>query len=350
MLRRLKRSLGWWALLEGNRLLGRSWAPSPRREIFIEPTSACNLGCRFCAYETSPRPRRAMTEELFRSVAEQAAGMGFSRVWLTPQTGDVFMDKGLEAKLAILEGLDGIAETAFYTNLAAATPARLEGLARFTKIAEIQISLYGADEAQFTAFTRRPAGAFRALLDNLDHLAVLAEHHRPARLGLALRVGDGFRLEEWRGPLAERALRLRDRFGVGLSVDTEYDDWGGAIRPEDIAGLGITLLPGRAQYHAGACIRALGQVMVKADGSVDACACRDSRHELALGHAAERPLAEILSWANPRYRTLLEGMQAGRFPDTCRRCSLYRSVFDPRWTAGRDDVMPLPRALELLGK
>lgn len=350
MLRRLKRSLGWWALLEGNRLLGRSWAPSPRREIFIEPTSACNLGCRFCAYEKSSRPRRAMDGDLFRSVAAQAARLGFSRVWLTPQTGDVFMDKGLETKLAILEDQDGIAEVAFYTNLAAATPARLEGLTRFSKIAEVQISLYGTDQSQFAAITRRPAGAFQALLDNLDHLAGLLPRWRPARLGLALRVGDGFRLAGWRGPLAERALRLRDRFGLGLSVETEYDDWGGEITAEDVAGLGITLHPGRELHHRGACIRALGQVMVKADGAVDACACRDSRHELALGHAADQPLAKILSWGNSRYRSLLEDMQAGQFPDACRRCSLYRSGFDPRWTAGRDDVMTLDEAFALLGK
>ena len=186
MLGGLKRSLGWRVLLEGNRLLGRSWAPSPRREIFIEPTSLCNLGCRFCAYEASTRPRHAMDPSLFQSCATQAAALGFSRIWLTPQTGDVFMDKGLEDKLSFLEGLDGIEEVAFYTNLAAASPERLERLAQFTKLAEIQISLYGADEAGFVATTRRPASQFHRLLANLDHLAGLLPRWRPSRLGLVL--------------------------------------------------------------------------------------------------------------------------------------------------------------------
>ncbi|MBI3445509.1 MAG: SPASM domain-containing protein, partial [Magnetospirillum sp.] len=239
----------------------------------------------------------------------------------------------------------------FYTNLAAATPERLDRLTGFAKLAEIQISLYGADEAGFTAMTRRPAGQFQRLLANLDHLAArLPDWHDRPKLGLVLRVGDGFRLENWTGNLADRALHLRDRYGIDLSMDTEYDDWGGEIAAAEVADLGITLRPGRAIHHQGACIKALGQVLVKADGSVDACACRDSRNQLGLGQLGEQSLDQILSWANPRYRTLLEGMGRGNFPETCRKCSVYRSVHDPRWARGRDDVMALEQALALIGK
>lgn len=74
MLDRLKRSLGWWLLLEFNRLLGRSWAPSTRREISVEPTTLCNLGCRFCAYEMKLRPRVTMADDRFAEAVAQEIG------------------------------------------------------------------------------------------------------------------------------------------------------------------------------------------------------------------------------------------------------------------------------------
>jgi len=350
MLKTLKRSLGWRFLLEGNRLLGRSWAPSPRRAIFIEPTSTCNLGCRFCTYEMELRPRQTMSLEMFESFAIQAERMGFSQLYLTPQTGDVFMDKGLEDKLAVLERLPGIQGVGFFTNLAAATPERLAGLAGFTKLGGIQISLYGADEAGFVAITRRAASQFHRLLANLDALVRLLPRWAGRQPGLTLRVGDDFRLETWSGPLAERVLHLRDRMGVTLNTDTDYDDWCGRITPADVEGLGISVRPGRPVYNCGACIKALGQPLIRVDGQVDACASRDTMDMLVLGSMTSDSLAAILSWDNPRYRALLDGMDKGDFPEVCRKCAVYRSVYDPRWAAGRDDVMPLGQALDLMGR
>lgn len=343
----IRRSLGWWLLLEGNRLMGRSWAPHPRREIFIEPTSTCNLGCRFCAYEKGLRARVSMSQALFEACASQAAALGFSRIYLTPQTGDVFMDKGLEQKLAFVEGLDGVSEIGFFTNLAAATPARLDHLATFTKLFEMQISLYGADEAGFVATTRRPPSQFHALLANLDHLAGMLPRWRPRRLCLVLRVGEDFRLERWAGPLAERVSNLQNNFGIEISTDTEYDDWGGQIAQQDVADLGIRLTPGRNIYKKGACIKALGQVLIHADGKVDACACRDAVGALELGDVTTTALSDILSLDNERYRRLLDGMDQGRFPDPCRKCSVYRSVYDPRWV-GEGAAVTLAQALAIL--
>lgn len=349
MLKSLKRSLGWRLLLTVNRLLRRSWAPSPRREIFIEPTSTCNLGCRFCTYEQNLRPRQSMDPELFRSIASQVEAMGFTHVYLTPHTGDVFMDKGLEDKLAVLEGLPGIEEVGFFTNLAAASPERLARLSEFSKLKRFEVSLYGADEAGFTATTRRPAGQFQRLLANLDALIGLVPGWSGLRLALMLRVGETFRPETWSGPLADKARHLHDRLGVTLTTDTEYDDWGGEITQADVAGLGIRLSEGRRLPKRGICIKALGQIAIHADGRVGACPSRDSHNALDLGDLKEQGLAEILSWTNPRYRGLLEAMDRGDFPDVCVKCGVYRSVNDPRWAGGREGVMTQSQALALIG-
>jgi hypothetical protein len=350
MLKTLKRSLGWRLLLEGNRLLGRSWAPSPRRAIFIEPTSTCNLGCRFCTYEMELRPRQTMSLDMFESFAIQAERMGFSQVYLTPQTGDVFMDKGLEGKLAVLESLPGIRGVGFFTNFVAASPERLADLVRFTKVSGIQISLYGADEAGFVAITRRTPGQFQKLLANLDALIALLPHWPGLQPGLTLRVGDSFRLEGWSGPLAERVLHLRDRLGVTLNTDTDYDDWCGRISQSDVEGLDITIRPGRPVYNRGACIKALGQPLIRVNGQVDACASRDTMDMLVLGDLTTESLDAILSWDNPRYRALLDGMERGNFPKVCHDCAVYRSVYDPRWAEGRGDVISLGQALDLMGR
>ena len=84
--------------------------------ISIETSSVCNLDCRFCAYVKKQSAKVTMAKELFRDCVEQAVAMGFCRAHLTPCTGDVFMDRGLFDKLALLDEHPGIVDYGFFTN------------------------------------------------------------------------------------------------------------------------------------------------------------------------------------------------------------------------------------------
>ncbi len=328
--RSLKRLLGSWAIITGNRLRGRVFAPHPRATIFIENTSFCNLLCRFCSYRKAVRPRAVVDEALFSEVVAQAAAARFRHVWLTPQTGDVFLDKHFVPKVQALEN-SPIPSTGFYTNLIGASREHLDALAAMTKLRELHVSLYGEDQAHFAAVTARPAAQFDRLLENLDALSA-----NPAwrnRVVLSLRTGRRFQKENWRGPLAERVARLCSELGATFDCETDYDSWGGLISNDEVADLGIEILNGGDYYKRGACIRALGAVQVMVDGSVNACACRDPRGALRIGDVRSAPLEWIVSGRNKAYADLINGMNRGIFPRPCTQCSVYRSVYDHRWAA-----------------
>ena len=96
--------------LNWNKLRGREFVPDPRRRLFIEPVSFCNLKCRFCSYPKNVHPRTIMPLEMFRSCVDQAAALGIRSIGLTPINGDVFMDKRMHRKFDYLEDHPGVGD------------------------------------------------------------------------------------------------------------------------------------------------------------------------------------------------------------------------------------------------
>src|SRR5512138_150281 len=100
-----------------NRWFGREFIPADLGPFNIEMTSACNLKCRFCAYEKKESPKINMANETFADCVEQALRLGFDRFHLTPCTGDVFMDRHAYEKFAWLDAHPGVKGYNFFTNL-----------------------------------------------------------------------------------------------------------------------------------------------------------------------------------------------------------------------------------------
>ncbi len=347
-LSRLKRSLGWFLIITANRLIGRAVAPDPYGSLFIETTGHCNLACRFCSYDKRVRERTVMNHDHFARLVTQAADAGYRHLWLTPQTGDVFTDRGFLERIAVIEA-SAMPAYSFYTNLIGASAPQLDVLAASTKLKEFHVSLYGETLERFQAITKRQPSQFDRLLANLDHLIDGAGW--AGRLKLTLRTGADFSEHGWSGPLAERVRALVRKQGATFDHDTEYDSWGGLIGPEDVSGLGVEIRDGSGYYKRGVCIRAIGSVQVMADGSVNACACRDPMGALTIGDTRRQDLSEIVSPSNSRYADLLSGMNRGIFPDPCVKCSMYRSIYDPRWTRGYDgDVLRIAALSDLWGQ
>ena len=89
--------------INANRLIGREMVPMRTDILAIEPTSACNLKCSFCAYVKKDSPKISMKNDRFADYVGQAVAMGYRRFHLTPNTGDIFMDRRIFDKLAFLE-------------------------------------------------------------------------------------------------------------------------------------------------------------------------------------------------------------------------------------------------------
>jgi len=334
--RNLRRQIGWRIIIWTNRIRGRSFVPAPFKQLFLEPTSRCNLACRFCAYPLEVRPRTGMSDDVFRAHLDSADRVGVDRLWLTPMTGDVFMDKGIFDKLEAVQR-SRVKELSFYTNFIAPDREDIERLKGITKLRELHISIYGATEESFTAIAAKPPQQFRRLVRNLGWLAdSLGGWSVKPQIMIQLRERGSFDSATWTGPIVEVLRRLITEHNASLSTATEYDNWGGLITDDHVAGLDITLTPGEDLYHLGACTQMFQSTMVTSSGEVVGCGCRGFDAGLLLGDTRTEKLEEILTVRNERWRGLVRNMNQGRFPKVCQSCGMYRSVWDQRWARGVD--------------
>lgn len=308
-----------------NRLLGREFIPVDLGAFNVETTSACNLKCRFCAYEKKQTAKVSMSNDTFADVVAQAIGLGFHRFHLTPCTGDVFMDRHVFEKFAFLDAHPEVAGYHFFTNLTIPTHDQLMRLMSLGKLERIVISVYGHDEASFVAITKSTPRIYRRLLANLE--TVLEHLDRwPFRLSIGHRSTFG-------APAADSSelMAILGRFGkAGVAVNAShgvYNNWGGYITQEDVAGLDMYVTPADSTVKSGACVKLFDSVQVMATGVVNACACRDVDATLAIGDVGARPLAEIISARNAQYRKIIDEQQAGKFRPVCASCDFYRSIY-----------------------
>jgi radical SAM protein with 4Fe4S-binding SPASM domain len=129
-----------------------------------------------------------------------------------------------------------------------------------------------------------------------------------------------------KGALWER-LRDAERRGlVEIAGMPDYDSWAGKIQPDALQSVGLE--PRKMPYKRGACELLFTKPVVLANGDVNACACRDVEAELVVGNVKETPLNEI--WAGKEIDALIERHERGDYPDVCRRCTYFVSVYNSR--------------------
>ena len=68
-----------------------------------------------------------------------------------------------------------------------------------------------------------------------------------------------------------------------------------------------------------------------ADGRVNACACRDVEATLIIGDLKKESMKDIL--AGPKLREYLLMHERGEFPEICKVCTRYESIY-PKWMQG----------------
>ena len=82
-----------------------------------------------------------MSNEFFSNCLSEVANLGYTRIGLTPTTGDAFMDKGFIDKLKILESNDLVEDCYFYTNFIPCSDTQIESLFSIKKL----FNLFSAD-------------------------------------------------------------------------------------------------------------------------------------------------------------------------------------------------------------
>jgi hypothetical protein len=311
-----------------NRALGRQFIPRDRTLFHIETSSACNLKCRFCAYTKKSTPKVSMSYDAFVDTVEQALALGYTRFELTPCTGDVYMDRTLFAKLEYLERNERVESYEFFTNLTIPKPESTKRLATLKKLRHLTVSVYGHDLDSFIKIAGGTPMLYKRLLANLDAILEIMPQ-------ASFKVAIGLRstLKRPKGAATD-LLQAVERFrAAGHEIwlaPGVYNNWGGLITQNDVAGLDMYINPTDGAHKMGACEKLFDSVQVMATGVVNACACRDVNATLAIGNVNEEPLEKIVSPDNPRYMAIIEAQQRGDFAAICKSCDFYKSIYHHR--------------------
>ena len=94
------------------------------KSIDIITTNHCQLQCKFCLNSKLKGnfPVDVMTYDQFVDVVDRCIDYGFDKFDLTPNVGDIFLDKDIMNKLIYLENNQYVKRYEFVTNFLAVTP------------------------------------------------------------------------------------------------------------------------------------------------------------------------------------------------------------------------------------
>jgi radical SAM protein with 4Fe4S-binding SPASM domain len=296
------------------------------RNLHIEGTNVCNAKCTFCAYPQMERPKETMPMDMFRKIIDQYVEMGGRGVSLTPIVGDPFVDRHLFERLDYLDQLPQIRGFYFYTNGILMKPHVIEKLLKYGDKLRVYVSFGGFDRETYKAIMG--VDYFDLVSQNIEAF-VEAKRSTGAKtpLILALRCPPS----NWKGSFWEKCKSFEKEKMIQSYLPPTFDSWAGKVKPEALKKVGLKSTP--APYKRGACELLFTKPIVLANGKVNACACRDVEAELVIGDLNESSLKEL--WAGQSIDELIQKHEQGEFPEVCKRCTWYSSIYNPRrrqWT------------------
>jgi MoaA/NifB/PqqE/SkfB family radical SAM enzyme len=124
--------------------------------LHVETVNICNLSCIICPYREMTRTRETMPMALFKKIVSDYCEMGGGDVIMTPQVGDVFLDKLLVQRIRLLRQTAAIRSLGFVTNGVNAHVFSDQDLEFIVNsCTRINISVYGLDEEEYAIMSRR---------------------------------------------------------------------------------------------------------------------------------------------------------------------------------------------------
>jgi radical SAM protein with 4Fe4S-binding SPASM domain len=291
------------------------------RGLHVEGTNICNAECVFCAYPQMERKKQTMSMDDFKRVVDEYLAMGGHHVSLTPIVGDPFVDKHVFERLDYLMAEPRVRGISFYTNAILMTREKSKRLMPYASKLHVHVSWGGFDADTWN--TIMGVTKFEAARDAV--LGFLEEKRASGAaipFTLALRCPDS----ACRGPLWETLSAARKEGLVEIAGMPDYDSWAGKVKDSELLKVGLR--PRRMPFKLGACELLFTKPVVLANGDVNACACRDVEAELIVGNVKNEPLSKI--WAGRGIDAIIDAHERGEYPDVCRRCTYFVSVYNSR--------------------
>ena len=296
---------------------GRGAGPA---KVYVEPTTRCNLACRFCARRAREEPLGDMTEETFSAVLSGVRSLSRRPTLLFGGLGEPLAHPRLPDMVA--------AGKAAGARIELVTNGTLLSRELGRELAEagldlLWVSLDGVAPDRYG--DPRPGHALQDVVENVRRLQTLPCTRLPE-------IGVAFVAK--RSNVRELPSLLRLSRDVGATRFHVSHLW---IHTEEMMGEALypqTLVPEPPRRHARCPFVAADAVAVAWDGSVAPCLplLRSSTSFLngaervarrwSLGNVRERSLADL--WEDPEMRAFRERVKAFRFSPcaSCGSCSI----------------------------
>ncbi len=300
------------------------------KNLHIEGTNICNAKCNFCAYPKMARVKEIMPMEEFRRIVDQYTEMGGKYVSLTPIVGEPFVDRYLFDRLDDLNRRPEIQGFYFYTNAILMKQEISEKLLAYGEKLNIYVSWGGFDRETYKAIMG--VDRFDIVRRNIE---VFVETKLKLRSSTVLTIALRCPSTKWNGELWEKFNQWKKEKIINIQFINAYDSWAGKVKDEDLKRVGLE--PVIKPYKRGACELLYMKPIILANSKVNACACRDVEAELIVGNLKESTLSEI--WAGKEIEELINRQESGDFPDVCKRCTWYVSVYNFRKRNSRISTM-----------
>lgn len=288
--------------------------------------------CKFYGYPKKEVAKIVMPIGIFQDVVQQVTEMGFSRIGLTPLTGEVFVDKGIIEKMLYLDAHPKIESYHFFSNFVIPSEQKIKKLCNLHKLKFLHISLYGHDEESFCHITQRPKQQYYRLVNNLNSLYQVYLEHKPLfKVKMNWRTTPEF--SEDNPPTSEIqdiVWQFKNTLHLNVGNIRLYNNWGGVVTNEDVQDIGLKVRDSSYVYKKGLCTLVTSRMIILANGRVNACACRDVNGSLIIGDLKNDSLSYILSMENPPYKELIQEQMQNIFRPVCKSCDFYQSLYKAR--------------------
>ena len=164
----------------------------------------------------------------------------YKNIGLTPLTGEIFMDKDIFKKFDILDKSINLDGYFFYSNFIPITEDKIKNIFSLKKLKNFAISIYGHDEETFIKFSKGTINSYTKLIKNMNYLLNLlrSQNHR-LNIEITQRSSQDFTLQENHSELSNIIKNILEFKNVKYSKSHNFNNWGGAIKEQDIADLNI---------------------------------------------------------------------------------------------------------------
>lgn len=287
--------------------------------LTVETVNICNNDCIICPYSAQTRRKGYMNIDMFDMILGQYSAIGGGALGLTPMVGEIFLDKKLEERLALIGHHPSITSVSAISNASMASLYADNHLSSILdRLERLTISTYGLDRDEFQIMTRKDGyEKFRASLVRLLRIGG-PEKIRISARQLIDRPQE--QVDRWISDIATDAGVTPDRIVFGTTLS--YANWGHFDT--------TTPLPHDATWtsepvNSSQCALPLVSAQILVDGTTSFCGCAnfDGVSELNIGNISETSLSDMLR--SDRVKRLWNWEAYGT-PDFCKRCSFHTPV------------------------